>query len=342
MAAPSLTDIKTLVNAVLDATKISRDTPYVPDTDDITGLVIKIGKQFMLSSNFETDLPELEGDRLEFGSTIEEYYVKLAAIAAFKPTPGTLHEKVDVNNNATDVWESDIGKPSRPDFADVVYSYELAKYQAAQTVDYNKIEHAMIGQNEFSKLIADITKSLYDTIAIYKYMIKKQLLGRAIDLIGAEGSGNAQRVKIAAPSNTSTGEAFVKSVKSYVNKFTKIHDTYNLLKVPVKSQLEDIVLYILEGYEEVIDVGVLAGAFNVGKVSIPVTVKTVEDFGTLAVNTTAYALLVDTRGVKVHTLHETASQEDVGRSEFITYFLNYQPVCHISKAVNMVCFVPPA
>ena len=340
MAAPSLTDIKTLVNAVIDASKISDDAPFVPDTDDITGLVIKIGKQFMLSSNFESDLPELEGDRLEFGSTIEEYYVKLAAIAAFKPTPGTLHKKVDVDSTPTDVWESDIGKPSRPDFATVVYSYELAKYQAAQTVDYNKIEHAMIGQNEFSKLIADITKSLYDTIAIYKYMIKKQLLGRAIDLIGVEGTGNVQRVKIAAPSDTSTGEAFVKSVKSYVNKFTKIHDTYNLLKVPVKSQLEDLVLYILEGYEEVIDVGVLAGAFNVGKVSIPVTVKTVEDFGTLAVNTTAYALLVDTRGVKVHTLHETASQEDVGRSEFITYFLNYQPVCHISKAVNMVCFVP--
>jgi len=340
MAAPSLTDIKTLVNAVIDASLISQNAPFVPDTDDITGLVIKIGKQFMLSSNFESDLPELEGDRLEFGSTIEEYYVKLAAIAAFKPTPGTLHEDVDVDGTATDIWESDIGKPHRPDFATVVYSYELAKYQAAQTVDYNKIEHAMIGQNEFSKLIADITKSLYDTIAIYKYMIKKQLLGRAIDLIGAEGAGNAQRVKIAAPVDTATGEAFVKSVKQYVNKFTKIHDTYNLLKVPVKSQLEDLVLYILEGYEEVIDVGVLAGAFNVGKVSIPVTVKTVEDFGTLAVNTTAYALLVDTRGVKVHTLHETASQEDVGRSEYITYFLNYQPVCHISKAVNMVCFVP--
>jgi len=338
MAAPSLTDIKTLVNAVINASLISQDALFTPDTDDITGLVIKIGKQFMLSSNFESDLPELEGDRLEFGSTIEEYYVKLAAIAAFKPSPGTVH--TGIGNDSSDVWESDIGKPSRPDFADVVYSYELAKYQAAQTVDYNKIEHAMIGQNEFSKLIADITKSLYDTIAIYKYMIKKQLLGRAIDLIGAEGGGNAQRVKIAAPSDTSTGEAFVKSVKSYVNKFTKIHDTYNLLKVPVKSQLEDLVLYILEGYEEIIDVGVLAGAFNVGKVSIPVTVKTVEDFGTLAVNTTAYALLVDTRGVKVHTLHETASQEDIGRSEFITYFLNYQPVCHISKAVNMVAFVP--
>ena len=339
MAAPSLTDIKTLVNAVLAADHISQDDPFVAETDDITGLVIKIGKQFMLSSNFESDLPELEGDRLEFGSTIEEYYVKLAAIAAFKPTPGTLHENINVGG--TDIWESDIGKPSRPDFADVVYSYELAKYQAAQTVDYNKIEHAMIGQNEFSKLIADITKSLYDTIAIYKYMIKKQLLGRAIDLIGAEGDGgNLQRAKVAAPSDTATGETFVKSVKSYVNKFTKIHDTYNLLKVPVKSQLEDIVLYILEGYEEIIDVGVLAGAFNVGKVSIPVTVKTVEDFGTLTVNSTAYALLVDTRGVKVHTLHETASQEDIGRSEFITYFLNYQPVCHISKAVNMVAFVP--
>lgn len=340
MAAPSLSDIKTLVNAVIDASLISQDAPFVPDVDDITGLVIKIGKQFMLSSNFESDLPELEGDRLEFGSTIEEYYVKLAAIAAFKPSAGTLHADVDVDGTPTDIWESDIGKPHRPDFATVVYSYELAKYQAAQTVDYHKIEHAMIGQNEFSKLIADITKSLYDTIAIYKYMIKKQLLGRAIDLIGAEGAGNAQRVKIAAPVDTSTGEAFVKSVKQYVNKFTKIHDTYNLLKVPVKSQLEDLVLYILEGYEEVIDVGVLAGAFNVGKVSIPVTVKTVEDFGTLAVNTTAYAILADTRGIKVHTLHETASQEDVGRSEYITYFLNYQPVCHISKAVNMVCFVP--
>ena len=65
MAAPSLTDIKTLVNAVIDASLVSQDAPFTPDTDDITGLVIKIGKQFMLSSNFESDLPELEGDRLE-------------------------------------------------------------------------------------------------------------------------------------------------------------------------------------------------------------------------------------------------------------------------------------
>ena len=324
MAKLTLNDLQTIVTAVIDDTKIAVDSPFIPTYDAITGLVNKIGKQLMLSSNFEDRLPELDGEALPFGGTIEEYFTDLVLPVAFD----------DDGANAL--------APYRPTFEEVVYSYPLLKKQFPTTVDDGKMENYLLGQEEFSALIATITKSLYDSLAIYKYALKRQLLGLMADKLPTLGTP-PNVVPLALPSDTATAEAFAKSVKNKFEYMTNIHDDMTITSgVVARSNPEDLVLYVLEGIKSILDVDLEAGAFNVGKVQIPVQVKSIETFGTLTNHPDTYAILVDSRGIRVHPKRETVSTQYNGKGEFTNYFLNYEPVGYISKYVNICIWKEPA
>ena len=316
MAKLTLSGLTTLVNTVVDADNIAQDSPFVPTYDSITGLLNKIGKQFMLDSNFEDALPELEGEALPFGATIEEYFVDLVLPVA--------------NNDAG----SSALAPARPTFETVAYSYPLAEYMVPVTVDDQKMQRGMLGQSEYSSLVANISKRLYDSIAVYKYGVKRQALGRLIDLAGTFGVSNDKIVQLAMPSDTASAEAFAKSIKNKVEAMSLLSEGFNLMGVVARSQISDLTLYVKKGIRSVLDVDLDAGTFNIGKVQVPVTMKVVEDFGTLATHTNAYAILVDTRGVRVHPAKNTISSQYNGQGEFTTFWGHYKPTAFISKAVN--------
>lgn len=326
MAKLTLSGLQTIVSAVIDDTKIAVDSPFVPTYNSITGLVNKIGKQLMLDSNFEDRLPELEGEMLPWGGTIEEYFTNLILPVAFDPDGATALA------------------PKRPTFEDVVYSYPLLKKTFATTIDDGKMENHLLGQEEFSALIAQITKALYDSLAIYKYGLKKQLMGDAIALLPVAGPLVKTVVALAKPVDTATAEAFAKSVKNKFEYMTNLHDDITINgTVVARSNPEDLVLYVTEGITSVLDVDLEGGAFNVGKVQIPVRVKALENFGVIpgAKHLTAYALLVDTRGLRIHTKRQSATSQYNGEGEFTNFFLHYEPVGYISKYTN-ICVWEPA
>lgn len=323
MAKPTLSDLATIVAAEIDETLVGVDGPFEPTENEITAMVNKIGKQLMLGSNFEDRLPELEGELLPYGATIEEYFIDLILPNNFD------------NDGANAL------APARPSFEDIVYSYPLAKKTFKTTVDYGKIEQGMLGESEFSTLVARITKQLYDSLAIYKYALKRQLLGSAIDRLPTTVTPK-NVVKLAIPTTTATAEAFAKSVKDKVEYMTHIHDDMAIESgVVTRSDLADLVLYVSEGILSVLDVDLEAGAFNVGKVQVPVTIKALEDFGTLTAHTDTYAVLVDTRGVKLHTHRESATSQPNGEGEFMNYFLHHQPTGFISKYTNICIWEEP-
>lgn len=321
MAKLTLSQLQTIVSGVIDEDLIGVDTPFVPTYDAITGLVIKIGKQLMLDSNFEDRLPELDGETLPFGSTIEEWFTDLVLPVAYD---------ADGSTNMA---------PKRPTFEEVVYSYALAKKQFPTTVDDAKLEQGFLGQEQFAALVASITKALYDSLAIYKYALKRQLIGEMINRVPAASASNKRVVVLAQPADTATAEAFAKSVKTKVEYATHIHDDLTLTdSVVSRSDISNLTLYVLEGLQSILDIDLEAGTFNVGKVQIPVTIKSLEDFGSIsgAVHPNAYAVLVDTRGLRVHTVKETASKDYNGQGEFTNFYLNYQPTGFISKYTNIV------
>lgn len=323
MAKLTQAALAALVNTEVDASKISVDAPFdATDVEAITGMITKIGHQYELDSMFEDRLPELEGKSLDYGTTVEEYFIDLRLPVADDPSGAT--------NMA----------PRRNSFQDVAYSYQLPKYVADTTVDTVKVKKAFLGQAEFSQFTASIMKKLYDANTLHKYAVKRQLIGRFISEIPTGATYDMVKV-LAKPTDTTTGEVWIKHVKNKIEELSLLITDRNNMR-NVLARAESLILYVLPELTSVIDVDVLAGAFNSDKVQIPVEIKVLEDFGTLTKNVNAYALLVDPRGLKLYPSETEADSDKNGQGGFTNFYLKEAYTAVYSKVVNAHVIVSAA
>ena len=70
MAKMSLAGLNSFVATYVD--KAKQAGTWGGSTDNILGLMDKIGKQITIDGKFEDKLPELDGEDLPYGKTIEE------------------------------------------------------------------------------------------------------------------------------------------------------------------------------------------------------------------------------------------------------------------------------
>ena len=84
MAKMTLTDLKTQAVAYVAAAK--QAGAFSATTNNLIGLVDKIGKIVMLDGTFTDKLPEFDGENLPLGKTIEEYFIDLIAPSTYDAT----------------------------------------------------------------------------------------------------------------------------------------------------------------------------------------------------------------------------------------------------------------
>jgi len=196
----------------------------------------------------------------------------------------------------------------------------------------------MLGQSEYSQLISYIAKRQYDSEALYRYALKRQLLGRFIEKL----SGSPKVETMVKPTDTASAEAWIKDVKEEITKMREfVTEDYNIYGVPARSP--QLTLYIA-GADTIptLDVDALAGAFNEGRVQVPVEIKQLEDFGTLTTNKNAWAFLVDTRGVGLHPHNINVTESRNAQGEFRNFYLHSSYTAFISKATNAKVYVSAA
>ena len=172
---------------------------------------------------------------------------------------------------------------------------------------------------------AAINKTLATLAAEGEYVV-------AIDLVS----------ELAIPEDTSTGEAFVQSVKEYVEIANDInHNSIN--GAAIGATPNDLILVVKKGVMPVLDVAVLAGAFHTDKVALPAQVKVVDDIPakyydgltTQTLSKAPYAVLMDRRAVLLHPSYMAVRDQMNGAGDFINYFLHTDNTVFISKN----CFV---
>lgn len=329
MAKLTLSNLKTLAKTVIDSTLIGIDSTafdLTVDRNTISDLTIKIGKILMLDSTFVDRLQEFEAEELSHGTTIEEYFINLLLPEAHDPSGATTLA------------------PRNPEFGEPFYSKELARKTLVATVKDVAYNNAMLGENELASLVATILKRQMDAFVLYKYGLKKELIGEMISRVPANDSSNTMRTETNQPSTTAEIEAFIEDVKKRVIELgTFVTDTNNL--AGVISTSPSLVL-LVKGSDLIpkIDIA-LAGAFNAAKVEIPVSVKMVESFGDLEslsnnINKDAWAVLLDPRGIKAHHHKTNAAYNRNGEGEFTNHFLHYTPVGFISNYTNIHVWAP--
>lgn len=307
MAKLTISGLQTLVQGYVSAQKQAGE--WSATTDNLYKALDKIGKMVMLDGEFIDKLPELDGEDLPLGKTIEEYFIDLTLPENF----------VDITTEgAKDIV------PALPSVEEVSYSTTLGRKKIKTTVPYDNVERAALSTGDASNMITKILQRLGNSYDMFKYQVKKQLLGNAADKAVA---ANLKQV-IAAPTDTATGEAFIKQIKIDAEAASFAHEG-GLAKALIGAA-PSLTLYVKKGVIPSLEVDTLAGAFNRGELAIPATVKVVDDFGKMT-NDGVYALLVDNRGIKLHRGYHAIRSTENADGDFINYVDHSEHTGFISK-----------
>ena len=311
MAKMTLDGLHSFVATYVDKSKQAGE--WIGRAVSVMQLMEKIGKQITIDGSFEDKLPELDGEDLPYGKTIEEWFVDLILPTTFtQPENGTTYGV----------------KYVKPSVEQASYCYTLGRRKLETSKPYDDYERAALGATEAADFSTKIVERLYNSESLYKYAQKKQLLANMI--AKAEAATNAATLvqTIDAPTNTNTAEAFIKQVKEDVETAGFANEGHNLGNCLIGAAPQ-LTLFIKKGVMPTIEVDALAGAFNRGDLAIPAKIKVVDDFGDN--NTGVYAMLVDTRGVKLHNGYRAIRTDEHGGEDFVTFTLHSENTGFISK-----------
>ncbi len=363
MAKLSLPELKSYVNGVVTASKLSNST-FSVTRDNIVGLVDKIGKIVTLDTFYAIDkLAEFDGEFLSYGKTIEEWQQDLIMPQNYDSTGA----------NAL--------APHDPTYRPNFYSYSVGKKVIKTTLRNNDIERAVHFVEQFVEITSMQVKRLQDSMAAYRYQVKREMLGKFIGFCaGAMDSANATFVtataytegtylkkgttpevygivvkgipsspaiadwatavsggyiielslltELAIPEDDSTGEAFIQSVKEVVEQAEDLSEG-NSLNGNTLGAVEGLTLIVKQGILPVLDVKTLAGAFHQERLALPSKVIVVKDFG--SADNKYYAVLMDSRAMKLHNSYRATRENMNGDGDFLNLFEHTEDTAWISR-----------
>ena len=294
------------------------------------GLLDKIGKQVTIDGSFNDKLPELDGDELPLGKTIEEWFIDLTLPTAFS------EGSEGYDNDALAAEGAYDGVPALPSVQDVAYSYTLGRQKVKTTLPYDNFERGMISAEGVGNMAAKILERLQNSYDLTKFAIKKQLLGNAIDKAVTAGAV----ATLALPVDTSTGEAAIKQLKKDIEaaQFAHMGDCLAGSGALIGASPE-LVLYVKKGVMPSLEVDTFAGAFNREDLAVPCRIKVVDDFGSIT-NSTVWALLVDPRGIKLHNGYNAVRSRENADGDFINYVRHFEFTGFISKYAYIKAYKP--
>ena len=317
MPKMTLSGLKTFATGYVAAAK--QAGAWAASTNNLYGLVDKIGKIVSLKGLFNDKLPELDGDDLPEGKTIEETLIDLVLPAVY----GT--NGIGTEANATTEGAKDI-IPSYPSVEAAAYSYNLGRFKAKITRPYDYVQGGCNSPEQVGELTGDIMWSLENSMSLTRYNLKKQLLANAI----GKAFAASLDYQVAIPVDTATSEDFIKEIKKAVEDASFANEG-NCLSGTLIGAAPSLVLYVKKGVMPIVEVDALAGAFHEEKLALPCEIKIVDDFGND--NSKTWAVLVDPRGIKLHNSYRAIRSTENADGDFVNFVEHEEDTGFISKHV---------
>ena len=361
----SLEELQTKLAGIVTASKLSLNSFNVT-RDNIVGLLDKIGKIGTLDTVFSIDkLSMFDGEYLSFGKTIEDWYQDLILPVDYDPT--------GANNMA----------PNDPTYRPVYYSYTLGRKFVPTTIRNNNIERAVHNEGQFVTIVSQNAKRLDDSMAQYRYGLKRQMIGTYIEMLEDEMGMNTAPAtfnpatsystintllkdnntptaygilvkaytanavvswdkaveggyiivldlitKISAPTDTTTSNAFIKQIKKDVEKANDISEGHSLNGNTIGA-VQGLTLILKQGIIPELEVESFAGAFNRADLAVPANIVVVKDFG--SADEDYFALLVDSRGMRLHNTYMATREDFNGKGDFLNVYRHTEDTGYISR-----------
>ena len=235
---------------------------YQAVQESFFGLLKQIAYVATVTRTFNNPLAQLEGENMPLGWAGEETYIN--------PVKG---RQFDVNDFAgiLQKYEADVK---------VQYLTVNMDLQYPVTLTRDKIRTAFTSWRDLEEFINGIVNALYNGAYIGMFNYTKTLVSAAYK------ENKAAYLKVTQPTDEATGKAFIKKIRELHTLFQLPSSEYNAWKKvggegrPVTTWCapEDIMLLIRADVMSVVDVDVLAAAFNMNKADFIGRVITVDNF----------------------------------------------------------------
>lgn len=298
---------------------------WTKSNDNLIKAIDKIGKTIQINGVYADKLPELEGDELPLGKTIEEYFIDLTMPETY-------------SDITTEGAKDDV--PALPAVEDVCYNYTLGRQKVKTTVPFDNLERAFNSDAGAAAAITDISAKLQNSVDMTKYQMKKQLLGNvATKALAIKASVPDVYKLMPVPVDTETSEAFITAIKQAAEDASFAHQ--GGLGNRLIGAAPELKLYVKKGVMPIVEVEALAGAFNSEKLALPASVTVVDDFGTITGGTSGkqvYAILIDPRGVKLHEGYNASRYKENADGDFVNYVRHFEETGFISKSTFVRVF----
>lgn len=292
----------------------------------IQSLVNRIAYTRFMMDYFENPLRELAGDDLPLGAIGQEIYVN--------PARGRVY---DINDFAGLLvkYESDI----KAEYTEINFDV-----QYPVTIIRKELEKAFVSWGDFESFLMGISTSLYNGAYIDDYKYTKKLITNAY----VNNAVQMETINFAGETPTKAElETLTARLRQAYLDFMVPSTKYNAWKkvggygrsIVSWSKPENIVVFVSNKMASILDVNVLASAFNIDKADLMGRVYYVEDFDILDDNgevivdgSNIVALICDRRWFKIR-------EKDMFMDEF--YNANnrsWQSYLNVIKSFNYSLF----
>lgn len=247
VATPDADSIRTIGAIIMDSPSLQNEF--------LSALFNRIGRVIVESKQYENPWSIFKKGVLEFGETIESVFINIAKPFQYDPA----------------VAENQIFKRNIPDVRSTFYVMNYQKFYKS-TIQDRDLRKAFLSWDGITDLIAKIVESMYtganyDEFQVMKYMLARQIL-----------DGRLYPVEIAQVSGANA-KSIVTSVKQASNKLTFQSTKYNVAGVSTHSKKEEQYVIVSSDFDAIMDVEVLASAFNMSKAEFMGRRMLVDGFG---------------------------------------------------------------
>ena len=273
-------------------------------------LVNRIARVVITSRLYENPLAVFKKGTERYGDIIEEVYVNIANAHEYNPQ----------------IAENEVYKRVIPDVGAVFHKTNSQLFYKA-TIQEDSLEKAFVSEQGMRTLIAGIVDSLYSGANYDEFVSMKNIF--------AESADEMYYIKTAAPTVDNIHN-IVTNIKSASNLMEFMSNQYNAAGVMNYTPKDKQVLLLRADVDAIMDVNVLAAAFNMSKAEFLGRKVLVDNFG--AENPDVYAVLCDDEFLMVVNTLDKFTEQYNSEGLYWNYFWHVWRVYSRSPFSNCICF----
>ena len=241
--------------SIRDIGKIIMDAPNLRNAF-ASDLINRIVLVIVTSKMYENPWARLKKGKLDIGESVEEIFVNMAKAELYNPA-----------GSAETVF-----KRSKPD---IRAAFHVVNYQVFYpvTIENEDLSMAFTTQNGLYNLIEKIYETLYTADAYDEFNVMKYLIAEHIL------AGHIKVVKTPSLDDETVIRGVVSMIKATSNKMKFQTSKYNLAGVKTHVKHENQTIIVSADFDAMMDVTVLAAAFNMEKAEFLSKRLLVDSFG---------------------------------------------------------------